>query len=127
VVVCRPKDRPDWNGKIVSITGYDENTHRYSVVFLSKDTNNTAIGPDNLQLPNGTEVVLTKLTKKPEMNGRVGTIFGFVEETSRYKVQLQGGAPGSTSCILLKMETVVFNAAAATYQDSDDDDNDNAW
>ena len=92
VRIVNVKSQPQLNGQIGVVGNFDIESQRYAIDIGGKTR---AFKEENLEeadgaIVNGSTVILQGLNRKPELNGRTGTIKGFVEESSRYAVELDG-------------------------------------
>ena len=84
VVVTGIESRPEFNGQKGTIRGWQSDTGRYAVQLASGQA--MGLLPSKVQLPVGTNIMLTNLSSD-QFNGRRGTITSYDEENGRYVVK----------------------------------------
>lgn len=91
VEVAALKGRPELNGLMGRIFGFDEARGRYRV-FLDGLATVVALQPHNcVLLDEGVRVLLQGLSSSPELNGQMAWVKGVDRASSRYTVCSQGG------------------------------------
>lgn len=90
------------NGKTGTVQGFNEAKGRYDIKVEGAGSTVLSLKPQSLTRRCNVEV--TGLESKPELNGKVGEIFKFDEDSGRYTVLLQSPATGVSlqrgNCIL---------------------------
>jgi hypothetical protein len=91
VEVAALKGRPELNGLMGRILGFDEERGRYRV-FLDGLAMVVALQPHNcVLLDEGVQVLLQGLSSSPELNGQMAQVKGVDRASSRYTVCSRGG------------------------------------
>jgi hypothetical protein len=87
VTIQNLESKPELNGKQGTVIRFDEHSGRYNIYVM--DLSKTlSLKPMNVILTDGTVAMITGLQSKPLLNGRYGTIKGWVKDSNRYDVQL---------------------------------------
>jgi hypothetical protein len=94
------ESQPTLNGLRGTIMAWDEHKQRFNfyIIDLSKVI---SLRPANIVLDNGTVGKIEGLMAKPELNGRYGTIIGWIREANRYDIQLT-----ASQIIRVKVENI---------------------
>ena len=80
--------RPELNGAAGDVTGFVEHTGRYIVRVNGEDI---SLNPSRLTpLLTGKTVMITGLTSRTELNGRIGVVSDYNAESDRYDVNVDG-------------------------------------
>mmetsp|Transcript_71233 Transcript_71233/g.202058 ORF Transcript_71233/g.202058 Transcript_71233/m.202058 type:complete len:292 (-) Transcript_71233:141-1016(-) len=91
VEVAALRGRPELNGLVGRILGFDEARGRYRVL-LDGLVMVVALQPSNcVLLDEGVQVLLQGLSTSPELNGQMAQVKGVERASSRYTVCTQGG------------------------------------
>jgi hypothetical protein len=94
------QSKPELNGKTGTVLAWNSRTERYNIyiVALGKVL---ALKPGNVILDAGTVGQVTGLASKPQLNGKWGTVKGWIREANKYDVQLS-----EKQIIRIKVENV---------------------
>jgi predicted transcriptional regulator len=79
--------QPELNGLQGTIIAWNEHKQRYSIYVMDR-SKICSLKPQNVILESGTVAQITGLQSKPELNGKFGTIQGWIRDGGRYDVQL---------------------------------------
>lgn len=116
VILKNLRSKPQLNGEMGEIEGYDPSTGRYIVRL---DEGSTALKRENIQqIVEGVEI--TGLIKSPELNGQIGTLFDRDLTTDRYQIRLGRGKtvsvqPGNVILPIGTSVTIVGLTKGAHY------------
>ena len=94
VIGCQ--NQPHLNGRVAASTTFDCKTKRYRAEGLSENGATLSLKPENMLLPESTQVTIDGLVSRPALNGKRGLIVGVEEEryviqTSEEKLRLRFG------------------------------------
>jgi len=81
------QSQPELNGKTGTIITWNSHKERYAIYVMDLKKV-VSLKPGNVVLESGTVAHLTGLASRPELNGKWGTIKGWVKESNKYDVQL---------------------------------------
>jgi len=102
VEVAALQGRPELNGLVGRIFGFDDVRGRYRV-FLDGIATVVALQPANcVVLDEGVQVLLQGLSSSPELNGQMAQIKGVERASSRYTVYTRSGR-----CVKVKYDNVI--------------------
>ena len=96
------QSQPELNNQTGTIITWCPNKGRYNI-YIATLTKVVSLKPGNVILENGTVARVDGLTSKPEMNGKWGTIKGWVRESNKYDVQLS-----PSQIIRVKVENMIL-------------------
>ena len=74
------------NGRVAASATYDAGTKRYRVEGLTPDGKTIALRPENLVLPERTQVTIDGVQSRPALNGKRGRIINVDTAANRYTV-----------------------------------------
>jgi curved DNA-binding protein CbpA len=94
------QSQPELNGQRGTIITWCPKKGRYNIYVSSKVV---SLKPNNVILENGTVARVTGLESRPELNGKWGTVKGYVRDSNKYDVQLS-----STQIIRVKVENMIL-------------------
>jgi hypothetical protein len=78
---------PEMNGLRGTILAWNDHKERYGIYVMDR-SRVFSLKPSNVIFETGTVARITGLQAKPELNGKFGTIKGWIRETNRYDVQI---------------------------------------
>ena len=81
------ESQPSLNGQRGTIIAWDGKKERYNIYVMDL-SKTVSLKPNNVILQDGTVAMIVNLTSKPELNQQFGTIKAFIQDSSRYDVQL---------------------------------------
>jgi hypothetical protein len=81
------ESQPSLNGQQGTIIAWDGKKERYNI-YVMELSKTVSLKPNNVILQEGTVAQIVNLTSKPELNQQFGTIKSFIQDSSRYDVQL---------------------------------------
>ena len=81
------ESQPSLNGQQGTIIAWDGKKERYNIYIMDL-SKVMSLKPSNVILQDGTVAQIVNLTSKPELNQQFGTIKSFIQDSSRYDVQL---------------------------------------
>ncbi len=94
------KGQPELNGKSGTILTWLPDKERYNI-YVPSLKKAVSLKPGNVVLENGTVGQIVGLQSKPGLNGKYGTIKGWMRETNKYDVQLS-----ASQLIRIKVENL---------------------
>jgi hypothetical protein len=81
------ESQPELNGLQGTILAWNDQKQRYNIYVMSRGKV-VSFKPSNVILEDGTVGKIVNLSSKPELNGKFGTIKGWIRDSGRYDVQL---------------------------------------
>lgn len=96
------QSQPELNGKTGTVITWCQTKERYNI-YVASMKKVFGLKPGNVVLSNGIVARVHGLENRPELNGKWGTIKGWVEESNKYDVQIS-----SNQIIRVKMENIIL-------------------